>query len=43
MKKKKKFGTKLEHNLTTIITRNLKDYKKATIKVLTPETYLTKP
>ena len=33
----------LEHNLTTIITRNLKDYKKATIKVLTPETFLTKP
>lgn len=37
------YACALEHNLTTIITRNLKDYKKATIKVLTPETYLTKP
>jgi predicted nucleic acid-binding protein len=33
----------LEHNLTTIITRNLKDYKKASINILTPETFLTKP
>jgi predicted nucleic acid-binding protein len=37
------YSCALEHNLTTIITRNLKDYKKATIKVLTPETFLTKP
>ena len=37
------YSCAIEHNLTTIITRNLKDYKKATIKVLTPETYLTKP
>ena len=37
------YACALEHNLITIITRNLKDYKKATIKVLTPETYLTKP
>lgn len=37
------YACALEHNLTTLITRNLKDYKKATIKVLTPETYLTKP
>ena len=36
------YSCALEHNLTTIITRNLKDYKKATIKVLTPETFLTK-
>jgi len=28
--------------LTIIITRNLKDYKKASIIVLTPESYLTK-
>jgi predicted nucleic acid-binding protein len=32
----------LEHNLTIIITRNLKDYKNASIIVLTPESYLTK-
>lgn len=37
------YSCALEHNLTTIITRNLKEYKKATIKVLTPETFLTKP
>lgn len=37
------YSCAIEHNLTTIITRNLKDYKKSTIKVLTPETYLTKP
>jgi predicted nucleic acid-binding protein len=37
------YSCALEHNLTTIITRNIKDYKKATIKVLTPETFLTKP
>lgn len=37
------YSCALEHNLTTIITRNLKDYKKATINVMTPETYLTKP
>ncbi|MBK9731133.1 MAG: PIN domain-containing protein [Chitinophagaceae bacterium] len=33
----------IENNLTTIITRNIKDYKKATIKVLTPETFISKP
>jgi predicted nucleic acid-binding protein len=37
------YACALAHNLTTIITRNIKDYKKATIKVLTPETFLTKP
>jgi predicted nucleic acid-binding protein len=31
----------IENNLTTIITRNLKDYKKATIKVVTPETFIS--
>ena len=30
----------MENNLTTIITRNIKDYKKATIKVVTPETFI---
>ncbi len=33
----------IENNLTTIITRNIKDYKKATIKVLTPETFVLRP
>ncbi len=33
----------IENGLTTLVTRNLKDFKKATIKVVTPETYLTKP
>lgn len=32
----------IEHGLTTFLTRNIKDYKKATIKVMTPDTYLTK-
>ena len=31
----------IENNLTTVITRNIKDYKKATIKVLTPETFIS--
>lgn len=30
----------IENKLTTIVTRNIKDYKKATIKVLTPETFM---
>lgn len=33
----------IEHNLTTIVTRNINDYKKATIRVVTPETYISKP
>lgn len=33
----------IENNLTTLITRNTKDYKKATIKVLMPEAFVTKP
>lgn len=33
----------IENNLTTIITRNIRDYKKATIKVLTPETFISIP
>ena len=37
------YACAMEHKVTTIITRNLKDYKKASISVLTPETYLTKP
>jgi predicted nucleic acid-binding protein len=33
----------IENNLTTIITRNLKDYKKASIAVLTAETFIALP
>lgn len=33
----------IENNLTTIVTRNIKDYKKATIKVMTPETFVAIP
>lgn len=35
------YSCALENNLTTLVTRNIKDYKKATIKVLTPETFLS--
>lgn len=35
------YACAIENNLTTIITRNLKDFKKATIQVLTPETFLS--
>jgi len=37
------YSCAIEFNLTTIITRNIKDYKKATIKVLTPETSVSRP
>ncbi|HCF63837.1 MAG TPA: PIN domain nuclease [Chitinophagaceae bacterium] len=33
----------VENYLGTIITRNIKDYKKASIKVMTPEAYISKP
>jgi predicted nucleic acid-binding protein len=33
----------IENNLTTIITRNVKDYKKAAVTVLTPETFIALP
>ena len=32
----------IENNITTFFTRNVKDYKKATILVMTPETFLTR-
>jgi predicted nucleic acid-binding protein len=35
------YSCAIENNLTIIVTRNIKDYKKATIKVLTPETFLS--
>lgn len=31
----------IEHNIHTLITRNVKDYKKASIRILTPESFLT--
>ena len=31
----------IENSLTTIVTRNIKDYKKSMIKVLTPETFIS--
>jgi predicted nucleic acid-binding protein len=34
------YSCAIENNLTTIITRNIKDYKKASIAVLTPETFI---
>ncbi|MEO6302318.1 MAG: PIN domain-containing protein, partial [Bacteroidia bacterium] len=33
----------IENGITIIVTRNIKDFKKSTIKVVTPETYLAKP
>lgn len=33
----------IENGVTTLLTRNVKDYKKASIKVMNPDTYLTKP
>ena len=35
------YSCTIENSLTTIITRNIRDYKKATIQVLTPETFLS--
>ena len=35
------YSCAIEHNLTTIITRNTKDYKKSVIKVVTPEVFVT--
>lgn len=34
------YHTTLEHNLNILLTRNLKDYKKAQIKVFTAQQYL---
>ena len=36
------YACAIENNLTTIITRNIKDYKKATIKIVTPETFVSR-
>jgi len=37
------YSCAIENNLTTIITRNVKDYKKASIAILTPETFIALP
>lgn len=34
------YSCAIENSISTIITRNVKDYKKATISVLTPESFL---
>jgi predicted nucleic acid-binding protein len=34
------YYTALEHNITTLISRDLKDFKKASINVMTAEQYL---
>jgi predicted nucleic acid-binding protein len=36
------YSCAIENNLTTVVTRNIKDYKKATIKVVTPEIFISK-
>ena len=36
------YSCAIENNLTILVTRNIKDYKKATIKVVTPETFISK-
>lgn len=35
------YACALEYNLKLLITRNVKDYKKSIIQILTPETFLT--
>jgi predicted nucleic acid-binding protein len=36
------YYTAMEDGITVLITRNLKDYKKANIKVIAPEAFLSK-
>ena len=35
------YNTVIENKINILITRNLKDYKKATIQVINPETFLS--
>ena len=35
------YACALEYNLNLLVTRNVKDYKNATIQILTPETFLS--
>jgi predicted nucleic acid-binding protein len=37
------YSCAIENNLTTLITRNIKDYKKATISIMTPESFIALP
>ncbi len=34
------YSCAIENNLSTLLTRNIKDYKKASISILTPESFL---
>ncbi|MBI3235566.1 MAG: PIN domain-containing protein [Bacteroidetes bacterium] len=36
------YSCAIEYNMTMIVTRNIKDYKKAIIKVLTPDIFIAK-
>jgi predicted nucleic acid-binding protein len=36
------YACAIENSLKIIITRNIKDYKKATINIVTPETFISK-
>ena len=36
------YYTAIENGITILVTRNIKDFKKSNIKIMTPETYLTK-
>jgi hypothetical protein len=40
MLKKKFWFFTIENNISILLTRNLKDFKKATIPVMTPQQYL---
>jgi predicted nucleic acid-binding protein len=35
------YNTAIENNIKILVTRNLKDYKKATIQIMNPETFLS--
>jgi predicted nucleic acid-binding protein len=35
------YACAIEHKIDTIITRNIRDYKKASINILTPEVFLS--
>jgi hypothetical protein len=35
------YNTAIENNIKILLTRNLKDYKKALIQVMNPETFLS--
>lgn len=35
------YACAIQHNIDTLVTRNIRDYKKATVRVLTPEQFLS--